>query len=52
MATMNQNELDELAQSIRKIVKDNKKFLDKVLNEDFEPEEEIEEEPSEDFEEL
>jgi hypothetical protein len=49
---MDQIELEELAQNIRKIVTDNKKFLDKVMDEDFEPEEEIEEDSSEDFEEL
>ena len=49
---MDQNELEELARSVRKIVTDNKKFLDKVMDEDFEPEEEIAEDPSEDFEEL
>lgn len=38
------NELDELTQEIGKIIKDNKKFLDRVMDEDFEPEEEIEEE--------
>ena len=37
------NELDELTQEIGKIIKDNKKFLDRVMDEDFEPEEEIEE---------
>jgi hypothetical protein len=49
---MDLNELEELAQSIRKIVTDNKKFLNKVMDEDFEAEEEIEEDLSEDFEEL
>jgi len=38
------NELDELTQEIGKIIKDNKKFLDRVMDEDFEPEEEIVEE--------
>jgi hypothetical protein len=49
---MDLNELEELAQSIRKIVTDNKKFLNKVMDEDFEAEVEIEEDLSEDFEEL
>lgn len=50
---MDQNELEELTHSIRKIVTDNRKFLEKVLDEDFEPEEETDEdEPSELFEEL
>jgi hypothetical protein len=52
MADMDQNELEELAQSVRKIVTDNKKFLDKVMDEEFEPEEEIEEDSSGEFEEL
>jgi hypothetical protein len=52
MNAMDQNELEELARDVRKIVQDNKKFLEKVLDEDFEPEEEIDEESSEDFEEL
>ena len=38
------NELDELTQEIGKIIKDNKKFLDRVMDEDFEADEEIEEE--------
>ena len=38
------NELDELTREIGKIIKDNKKFLDRVMDDDFEPEEEIEEE--------
>jgi hypothetical protein len=38
------NELDELSREIKKIISDNKKFLDRVLDEEFEPEEEIEEE--------
>ncbi len=44
--------MEELAHSIRKIVQDNKKFLEKVMDEDFEPQEETEEESSGDFEEL
>ncbi|HET6421235.1 MAG TPA: hypothetical protein VFG19_13835 [Geobacteraceae bacterium] len=49
------NELEELALNIRKLVDGNRKFLDKVMDEDFEPEEteeEIEESTIEDFEEL
>ncbi len=53
---MERNELEELALNIRKLVNDNKKFLEKVMDEDFEPEEEteegIEEDSAEDFEEL
>ncbi len=52
MHAMEQNELEELARDVRKIVQDNKKFLEKVLDEDFEPDEEIEEESAEEFEEL
>jgi hypothetical protein len=52
MSTMDQNELEELAQNIRKIVQDNRKFLEKVMDEDFEPDEEREEDSPEDFEEL
>ncbi len=49
---MEQNELEELVNDIRKVVQDNRKFLEKVLDEDFDPGEETEREPSEDFEEL
>ena len=52
MSIMDQNELEELAQNIRKIVQDNRKFLEKVMDEDFEPDEEKEEDFSQDFEEL
>ncbi len=55
VSVMELDELEELAQNIRKLVNDNKKFLDKVMDEDFEPEEtgaEIEEGSTEDFEEL
>ena len=46
------NELDELTREISKIITDNKKFLDRVMDDDFEPEEEVEEEESEIIEEL
>jgi hypothetical protein len=52
MGIMDQNELEELAQNIRKIVRDNRKFLEKVMDEDFEPDEEKEEDFPQDFEEL
>ncbi len=52
MGNIDQNELEELTQTVSKIVRDNKKFLDKVMDEDFEPDEQIEEDPPEDFEEL
>ena len=38
------NELDELTREISKIITDNKKFLARVMDDDFEPEEEAEEE--------
>lgn len=38
------NELDELGRQIRRIIDDNKKFLERVMDEEFEPEEEPEEE--------
>ena len=31
------NDLDELTREIRKVLSGNKKFLDKVMDEDFEP---------------
>ncbi len=34
------NELDELTREIRKLIARNKKFLDRVMDEEFEPEEE------------
>ena len=45
------NELDELTREIGKIITDNRRFLARVMDDDFEPDEEIEEE-SEVFEEL
>ncbi len=38
------NELEELERDIRKTIADNTRFLEKVLDEDFEPEEGDEEE--------
>ncbi len=46
------NDLEELTNSIRNLIKDNKKFLEKVLDEDFEPEPDSEEETLEDLTEL
>ena len=37
-------ELDELSREIRKIISDNKKFLDRIMDEEFEPDEESDEE--------
>lgn len=36
--TEEKNELDELSREIRKIIEDNRKFLNRVMDEDFEPE--------------
>ena len=38
------NELDELTREISKIITDNTKFLDRVMDDNFEPEEDPEEE--------
>lgn len=48
------DEFDELTREIRYLIKDNKRFLERVREEDFEPEEgeEETEESMEDFEEL
>ncbi len=46
------NELDELSREIRRIITDNEKFLARVLDEEFEPEEEDEKEEDELIEEL
>lgn len=34
------DDLDQLSREIRKIIQENKKFLDRVMDEEFEPEEE------------
>jgi len=46
------SELDELSKEIRKIIEGNRKFLDRVMDEDFEPEESEEAKDEEVFEEL
>lgn len=47
------DEFKDLAREIRDLLKENQRFLKRVQEEDFEPEEEPEEEDStEDFEEL
>jgi len=33
--------VDELSKEIRKIISENKKFLDRIMDEEFEPEEEV-----------
>ncbi len=45
-------ELDELSKEIRKVIENNRKFLDRVMDEDFEPEDEEEAKEEEVFEEL
>lgn len=40
---MEKNELEELSREVKKVIADNKKFLDRVMDDDFEPEEEGEE---------
>lgn len=47
------DEFEDLAREIRDLLKENQRFLKRVQEEDFEPEEELETEDStEDFEEL
>ena len=46
------NELDELSREIKKVISDNKKFLDRVLDDEFEPDEEADEEEAGTIEEL
>jgi len=43
-------ELDELSREIRSIIADNRKFLEKIMDDDFEPEEELDDEPSPEIE--
>jgi hypothetical protein len=52
--TTDPDEFEELAREIRSLIKENKRFLERVREEDFEPEDgedECEDSP-EDFEEL
>ena len=37
--TEEKSELEELARDIRQLINDNRKFLDRILDDDFEPEE-------------
>lgn len=46
------NELEELSREIRKVIDANRKFLERVLDDDFDAEESPEEQDSEGFEEL
>ena len=38
------NELDELTREIRKVISDNRKFLARVMDDDYEPDKEVDEE--------
>ncbi len=52
-ADKEKNELDELTREISRLISDNKKFLDRVMDDDFEPdEEELEDGEEEILEEL
>ncbi|WP_169745373.1 hypothetical protein [Geobacter pickeringii] len=46
------NELDELSKEIRKVIDANRKFLERVLDDDFDAEDAPEEQDDEGFEEL
>ncbi len=46
------SELDELSREIRRVIENNRKFLDHVMDEDFEPEDTEEAKDEEVFEEL
>lgn len=46
------SELDELSREIRKVIENNRKFLDHVMDDDFEPEDAEEAKDDEVFEEL
>jgi hypothetical protein len=52
--TTDPDDFEQLAREIRSLIKDNKRFLERVREEDFEPEngEDEFEDLSEDFEEL
>lgn len=52
--TAEPDEYEQLAREIRNLIKENKKFLERVRQEDFEPEggENEQEDSPEDFEEL
>ncbi|GLI37667.1 hypothetical protein KI811_07415 [Geobacter hydrogenophilus] len=46
------NELDELSREIRRVIENNRKFLDHVMDEEFEPEDAEETKDEDVFEEL
>lgn len=52
--TVEPDEFEQLAREIQSLIKENKKFLERVRQEDFEPEsgEDEQEDSPEDFEEL
>ncbi|HOP39918.1 MAG TPA: hypothetical protein PLI53_02635 [Geobacteraceae bacterium] len=52
--TVEPDEYEQLAKEIQNLIKENKKFLERVRQEDFEPEcgEDEQEDSPEDFEEL
>jgi hypothetical protein len=52
MTIKDQQDLEELARNISNLIQDNRKFLEKILDEDFKPEDECAEDTAEDFEEL
>jgi hypothetical protein len=39
------NGVDELSREIRKVISENKKFLDRIMDEEFEPDEESGKDP-------
>ena len=41
------NGVDELSREIRKVISENRKFLDRIMDEEYEPEEEDGKEPDE-----
>jgi hypothetical protein len=41
------NGVDELSREIRKVISENKKFLDRIMAEEFEPEEDVGTDPDE-----
>jgi len=50
--TLERDDLEELEKEVRKLLDDNRKFLERVLDDDFEPDEAVEDEGPEVTEEL
>ncbi len=46
------NELEDLAREVQQLIKDNRKFLDRIMDDDFEPEQPESEEEAGVIEEL